>query len=137
MVRIQEGAIRDPSHGNTSLRDYLMCLKEMKLKRMSKNMKVNIFLCDYVTFKAKVYLHKMENLSCQKSRISQCDLVGMTAMPEAALAREAGLAYASLCLVANWGAGLTENLITMEEILQTISSGVEQIHRVMSDFVPQ
>lgn len=66
-----------------------------------------------------------------------CDLVGMTAMPEAALAREAGLAYASLCLVANWGAGLTDNLITMEEILQTIASGVKQIHRVMSDFVPQ
>lgn len=65
-----------------------------------------------------------------------CDLVGMTAMPEAALAREAGLAYASLCLVANWGAGLTEDLITMEEILQVITSGVEQIHQVLSDFVP-
>ena len=33
------------------------------------------------------------------------DLVGMTGMPEAALARELGLEYACLALVANWAAG--------------------------------
>ncbi len=35
-----------------------------------------------------------------------CDLVGMTAMPEAALAREIGLSYACICVVANWAAGI-------------------------------
>ena len=34
-----------------------------------------------------------------------CDLVGMTGMPEAALARELGLSYASLAVVANRAAG--------------------------------
>lgn len=34
------------------------------------------------------------------------DVVGMTGGPEAALAREAGLCYASLCVVVNLGAGL-------------------------------
>ncbi len=34
-----------------------------------------------------------------------CDIVGMTAMPEAALAREIGLPYASICVVVNWAAG--------------------------------
>ncbi len=34
-----------------------------------------------------------------------CDLVGMTGMPEAALARELGLDYACLAIVANWAAG--------------------------------
>jgi 5'-methylthioinosine phosphorylase len=34
-----------------------------------------------------------------------CDLVGMTAMPEAALARERGLHYALLAFVVNWAAG--------------------------------
>jgi 5'-methylthioadenosine phosphorylase len=33
------------------------------------------------------------------------DIVGMTGMPEAALAREAGLAYAAICLSVNWAAG--------------------------------
>ena len=34
-----------------------------------------------------------------------CDIVGMTAMPEAALAREAGLAYAICAVVVNRAAG--------------------------------
>ncbi|MBM4205252.1 MAG: S-methyl-5'-thioinosine phosphorylase [Gammaproteobacteria bacterium] len=34
-----------------------------------------------------------------------CDVVGMTAMPEAALARELGMPYASLCVVVNPAAG--------------------------------
>ncbi len=34
-----------------------------------------------------------------------CDLVGMTGMPEAVLARELKLDYACLALVANWAAG--------------------------------
>lgn len=34
-----------------------------------------------------------------------CDIVGMTAMPEAGLARELALDYACLALVANWAAG--------------------------------
>ena len=33
------------------------------------------------------------------------DMVGMTGMPEAALAREAGLEYATLAVVSNWAAG--------------------------------
>ena len=33
------------------------------------------------------------------------DMVGMTGMPEAALAREMGLCYASIAVVANWAAG--------------------------------
>ncbi len=34
-----------------------------------------------------------------------CDIVGMTAMPEAGLARELGLPYASVCVVVNRAAG--------------------------------
>ena len=46
-----------------------------------------------------------------------CDLVGMTGMPEAGLARELGLDYASLALVANWAAGCGDAAeITMQEI---------------------
>ena len=50
-----------------------------------------------------------------------CDLLGMTAMPEAALARELDMQYASLCTVVNWAAGLTGSPITLGEIYQTLS----------------
>ena len=35
-----------------------------------------------------------------------CDIVGMTGIPEAVLARELGICYASLCYVSNMAAGM-------------------------------
>lgn len=55
-----------------------------------------------------------------------CDLVGMTGMPEASLAREAGLEYACCAVVANWAAGKTDAEITMQEIEHNLSQGLEQ-----------
>lgn len=54
-----------------------------------------------------------------------CDLVGMTGMPEAALAKELDIAYANLSVVANWGAGLDANEITMAEIEANLKIGMQ------------
>lgn len=53
-----------------------------------------------------------------------CDLVGMTGMPEAALARELELNYANISVVANWGAGIVEGEITMAEIEKNLAVGM-------------
>jgi 5'-deoxy-5'-methylthioadenosine phosphorylase len=53
-----------------------------------------------------------------------CDLVGMTGMPEAALARELNLAYANVSVVANWAAGIVEGEITMAEIEKNLLVGM-------------
>ncbi len=45
-----------------------------------------------------------------------CDLVGMTGMPEAALARETQMPYVSLCLIVNPAAGLGDGEISMADI---------------------
>jgi 5'-deoxy-5'-methylthioadenosine phosphorylase len=50
-----------------------------------------------------------------------CALVGMTSAPEAALARELELPYASVCVVANWAAGWSPDPITMAEIEATLT----------------
>ena len=60
-----------------------------------------------------------------------CDLVGMTAIPEAPLAREIGLDYASLCVIANWAAGCTDELITMEAIDATLAVGMDNIRKIL------
>ncbi|MEO5342292.1 MAG: S-methyl-5'-thioinosine phosphorylase [Gammaproteobacteria bacterium SHHR-1] len=54
------------------------------------------------------------------------DLVGMTAMPEAALARELGLSYANCALVANWAAGLEAEPISMAQIERQLAASMEQ-----------
>src|SRR4029079_10605922 len=64
-----------------------------------------------------------------RMRRDGCDLVGMTGMPEAALARELGLDYACLALVANWAAGCGAGAvgapaaeITMDEVLGNVEA---------------
>lgn len=64
-----------------------------------------------------------------------CDLVGMTGMPEAALARELGIAYAAICVVANWAAGKTEGEITMEEIERNLHTGMANTAAILRAFV--
>ncbi len=54
-----------------------------------------------------------------------CDLVGMTGMPEAGLARELGLDYACLAIVANWAAGAgpqVDEVITLEDVLANVAA---------------
>ena len=48
------------------------------------------------------------------------DIVGMTAMPETALARELGMAYATIALVVNQAAGRSDTEITMPLIYQNL-----------------
>lgn len=58
-----------------------------------------------------------------RMRRDGCDLVGMTGMPEAALAREAGLDYACLAPVANWAAGAGDGKdITLEEVFANLEA---------------
>ena len=49
------------------------------------------------------------------------DLVGMTAYPEVALARELGLCYATVAMVTNYAAGISENHLTHEEVLDMMA----------------
>ena len=52
-----------------------------------------------------------------------CDLVGMTGMPEASLAREAGLDYACLAPVANWAAGCGDGKdIALDEVFANLAA---------------
>lgn len=60
-----------------------------------------------------------------------CDLVGMTGMPEAALAAELELDYACLALVVNWGAGKTDTPITMADIEAALEQGIGQVERLL------
>lgn len=64
-----------------------------------------------------------------------CDVVGMTGMPETALAKELGLCYASLCLVVNWAAGKSDDVITMESIRNNLEKGMQNVMHLISCFL--
>ena len=72
-----------------------------------------------------------------RMRRDGCDLVGMTGMPEAGLARELGLDYACLAIVANWAAGAgpdPDEVITLDDVLANVAaatSGIPTLLRTM------
>jgi 5'-methylthioinosine phosphorylase len=69
----------------------------------------------------------------ERMRRDGCDLVGMTGMPEAALARELGIEYACLALVANWAAGCGEETeISLEEIFANLEAATVKVPAIVS-----
>jgi 5'-methylthioinosine phosphorylase len=65
-----------------------------------------------------------------------CDIVGMTGMPEAALARELGLCYATCAVVANRAAGKAPGEITMAEIERNLVDGMIRVKALLAQVVP-
>lgn len=61
-----------------------------------------------------------------------CDIVGMTGMPEAVLARELALPYACLALVVNPAAGKSDKAITMAEIERVLEAGMGKVKAVLT-----
>jgi len=69
-----------------------------------------------------------------RMRRDGCDLVGMTGMPEAGLARELGLDYACLAIVANWAAGAgpdPDEVITLQDVLDNVAAAMDGAARVL------
>ncbi len=64
-----------------------------------------------------------------------CTIVGMTAMPEAALAREKGIAYAGISFVVNAGAGINDQVIDMDALTTAIANGTSMIAAVINAYV--
>jgi len=63
-----------------------------------------------------------------------CDVVGMTGMPEASLARELGIDYAGISLVVNKGAGLSDVPLTLQEMEKVMASGMKQVCEILKAY---
>jgi 5'-methylthioinosine phosphorylase len=64
------------------------------------------------------------------------DIVGMTGMPETSLARELGLCYACIAVVANPAAGKAAGTISLKEIERTLESGMEKVRSLLEQVLP-
>lgn len=69
------------------------------------------------------------------------DIIGMTAMPEAGLAREAEICYAGISVITNYAAGISGDRLTTAEVKETMLLSEERLRSIllqffMSDFQP-
>lgn len=60
------------------------------------------------------------------------DVVGMTTVPEATLAREAGLCYAAIALPTNYAAGVSSEPLTQEEVLTAMDKDKPELERLIA-----
>jgi len=63
------------------------------------------------------------------------DIVGMTGVPEAPLAREAGICYAALAVVTNWAAGLADGPLAHDAISSQVSDQMVTVKRLFTGVI--
>ncbi|MFK7830392.1 MAG: S-methyl-5'-thioinosine phosphorylase [Congregibacter sp.] len=64
-----------------------------------------------------------------------CDLVGMTGMPEAALAREMNIAYVAVCMVVNAAAGIDDQPITLASIQKLVEQETALLRSLLGAYL--
>ena len=64
------------------------------------------------------------------------DIVGMTGMPEAALARELDIRYAAIAVVVNRAAGKEESIISLKEIEAHLEAGMVKVRTLLESAIP-
>lgn len=71
------------------------------------------------------------------ARILGGDVVGMTNIPEAVLAREAGLCYATIAMVTNMGAGMTNRPLSHDEVVEVMARNTKNVRQLALDALVQ
>lgn len=89
----------------------------------------------YVCIEGPRFSSKAES---KMHRLWDVDIIGMTAIPEAVLAREAEICYASLALSTDYDVWHeTEAPVTAEMVVQTILKNVETAKNAIKEVVPR
>lgn len=61
------------------------------------------------------------------------DIVGMTLMPEASLAREAEICFASIAVITNYAAGIAEKKLTVTEVKEVMGKSIEKVKILLQE----
>jgi len=67
----------------------------------------------------------------ERARRDGCDMAGMTSLPEAGLARELELDYAGIAVISNWGAGVSDELISEDDIAETLREPMSRVRALV------
>ncbi len=63
------------------------------------------------------------------------DLVGMTSVPEVVLSREAGICYATIAIVTNYAAGISEGKLSHQEVLEMMADSSENVRSLLMNAI--
>lgn len=109
--------------------------EDLRRKIISIAESAGIAIVDHGTYGATQGPRLETAMEINKMEKDGCDIVGMTGMPEAALARELDICYACCAVIANRAAGRGEGPITMDEIEKNLSTGIQKVRSILSAIV--
>jgi len=111
--------------------------EELRVEIIKAAAKVNVPIEKQATY-AAVQGPRLET-AAEINRLEKdgCDIVGMTGMPEAVLARELDLCYASIAVVANKAAGRGEGEITLDEIAANLEVSHENVRKILEVLITE
>jgi 5'-methylthioadenosine phosphorylase len=110
----------------TLSRALIESIKALKLKVHEKG----TYLCmegPAFSTQAESFLHRQLN----------ADVIGMTAVPEAKLAREAEMSYALLVMVTDYDCWKDDEHVTVELVLGHLSANADNAKRILAHLVPR
>jgi 5'-methylthioadenosine phosphorylase len=61
------------------------------------------------------------------------DVIGMTGVPEVVIARELGMCYASLAIVTNYGAGISERALSHQEVVDMVARRCKDVYAIIEN----
>ena len=103
---------------------YCASLRELLIRAAADS---NLDTCEYGVYGATQGPRLETAAEINRLERDGCDMVGMTGMPETALARELGLCYATCAVVANRAAGRGDGPISMSEIETHLKNGMKNV----------
>ena len=90
------------------------------IKSNFRNIKNGVYVCtEGPRFETAAEIKMFKNLGG--------DLIGMTGLPEVVLAREKEICYSSICLVSNYGAGISNDKLTVDEVFAIVEEKKEEL----------
>lgn len=103
------------------------------LVQAAQNLNIEIFQGGvYACFEGPRFESKAE---IKMTSILGGTVVGMTGVPEVTLAAEKGLRYAALSLIVNPAAGLSDEVITIDEIDKIIKNSGEKVIKILDESI--
>ena len=109
--------------------------EDLRSKIIAAAREINLSLFTGATYAAMQGPRLETAAEINKLERDACHIVGMTGMPETALARELELCYACIAVVANMAAGRGDGEITMSEIERHLASGMENVKKLIRQTV--
>ncbi len=79
----------------------------------------------------------MATIRLRALRVMGADAVGMSTVPEAVIAHHSGIKVAGITCITNMAAGVTNEILSHEEVKETASKVEENFKKVVKEFIKE